>query len=171
MSSERASKHSRMSGRQIPSAIARHEHRDEAVALGRQHRRAVGGERHAERVERLLVRRIRPPRGIRRDATNATNSAGDATPTPHVLEHELPPDEVVARSAAAVNASTAGSARPSLSPDSRLSECRIIRGTRGLVTTVDESTGSVGDSSAPTRNDSVQPRSVSAWRPAPPARA
>ena len=30
------------------------------------------------------------------------------------------------------------------------------------MTTVEESTGSVGDSSAPTRNDSVQPRSVSA---------
>ena len=38
-----------------------------------------------------------------------------------------------------------------------------MRGTRGLVTTFDDSTGSVGDSSAPSSNDSVQPRSVSAW--------
>ena len=34
------------------------------------------------------------------------------------------------------------------------------RGTRGFVTTADDSTGSVGESRAPTRNDSVQPRSV-----------
>ena len=33
-------------------------------------------------------------------------------------------------------------------------------GTRGLVTTLEERTGSVGDSSAPSRNDSVQVRSV-----------
>jgi hypothetical protein len=59
-------------------------------------------------------------------------------------------------------ASTAGSARPSFSPDSRFSEWRITRGTRGFVTTLDESTGSVGDSSAPSRNDSVHERSVSA---------
>ena len=64
---------------------------------------------------------------------------------------------------AALNASTAGSARPSFIPDSRLSEWRTSRGTRGLVTTLEESTGSVGDSSAPSRNDSVHDRSVSAW--------
>ena len=46
-------------------------------------------------------------------------------------------------------------------PDSRLSEWRTTRGTRGLVTTLDDSTGSVGESSAPTRKLSVQPRSVS----------
>src|SRR4051795_1265497 len=62
---------------------------------------------------------------------------------------------------AAENASTAGSASPSLSPDSRFSEWRMTRGTRGLVTTVEERTGSVGDSNAPSRNDSVQSRSVS----------
>ena len=62
-----------------------------------------------------------------------------------------------------MNASTAGSARPSFSPDSRLSEWRISRGTRGFVITAEESTGSVGESRAPTRNDSVQSRSVSAW--------
>ena len=46
-------------------------------------------------------------------------------------------------------------------PDSRLSEWRTTRGTRGLVTTLEESTGSVGDSSAPTRKLSVQPSPVS----------
>src|SRR4051794_29160030 len=59
---------------------------------------------------------------------------------------------------AAVNASTAGSASPSLSPDSRLSEWRTIRGTRGLVTTEEESTGSVGESSAPSSADGSQSR-------------
>ena len=60
-----------------------------------------------------------------------------------------------------MKASTAGSARPSFRPDSRLSEWRTSLGTRGFVTTADDSTGSVGESRAPTRNDSVQPRSVS----------
>ena len=63
-------------------------------------------------------------------------------------------------SSAAEKASTAGRARPSFRPDSRLSEWRTTRGTRGLVMTLDESTGSVGESSAPSRNDSVQLRSV-----------
>ena len=54
----------------------------------------------------------------------------------------------------------AGSAGPSLSPDSRLREWRTTRGTRGFVTTLDESTGSVGDSSAPSRKRSVQLRSM-----------
>ncbi len=61
---------------------------------------------------------------------------------------------------AARNASTAGSARPSLSPDSRFSEWRTRRGTRGLVTMLDVSTGSVGASSAPSSNDSVQERPI-----------
>ena len=56
-----------------------------------------------------------------------------------------------------MKASTAGSARPSLSPDSRLSEWRTSRGTRGFVTTEEESAGSVGESSAPRRQDSSQP--------------
>ena len=64
---------------------------------------------------------------------------------------------------AALKASTAGSASPSFMPDSRLSEWRTSRGTRGLVTTLEESTGSVGESSAPSRNDSVHDRSVRAW--------
>src|SRR3954454_5086132 len=65
------------------------------------------------------------------------------------------------------NASTAGSAKPSFSPDSRFSECRTIRGTRGFVTTLEDSTGSVGASSAPTRNDSVlvKPESTSEKHP------
>ncbi len=61
---------------------------------------------------------------------------------------------------AAAKASTAGSASPSFIPDSRFSECRIRRGTRGLVTTLEDSTGSVGESSAPSRKDSVQLRPV-----------
>ena len=56
-----------------------------------------------------------------------------------------------------MKASTAGSASPSLSPDSRFSEWRTSRGTRGFVTTDEESTGSVGDSSAPSRQASSQP--------------
>src|SRR3954452_23182239 len=63
---------------------------------------------------------------------------------------------------AALKARTAGSASPSLSPDSRFSEWRTTRGTRGLVTTEDDSTGSVGESRAPRRKLAVQPRSVSA---------
>ena len=62
---------------------------------------------------------------------------------------------------AAASASTAGSARPSLSPDSRFSEPRTIAGTRGLVTTFEDRTGSVGDSSAPTRNASVHVSPIS----------
>ena len=38
-----------------------------------------------------------------------------------------------------------------------------MRGTRGFVTTPEESTGSVGDSNAPSRNASVQDRSVRAF--------
>ena len=48
-------------------------------------------------------------------------------------------------------------------PDSRLSEWRMSRGTRGLLTTLEDRTGSVGESSAPRRNDSVQLRSVSSF--------
>ena len=55
------------------------------------------------------------------------------------------------RTRRAVKASTAGSARPSFRPDSRLSEWRTSLGTRGFVTTADDSTGSVGESRAPTR--------------------
>ena len=48
-----------------------------------------------------------------------------------------------------------------MSPDSRFSEWRMILGTRGLVTTLVDSTGSVGDSRAPTRKLSVQVRPAS----------
>ena len=37
-------------------------------------------------------------------------------------------------------------------PDSRFSEWRTSRGTRGFVTTPEDRIGSVGESSAPTRN-------------------
>ena len=56
---------------------------------------------------------------------------------------------------AAISASTGARARPSFIPDSRFSEWRMSLGTRGFVTTPDESTGSVGDSSAPSRKASV----------------
>ena len=62
---------------------------------------------------------------------------------------------------ASLNASTAGRASPSFRPDSRLSEWRTRRGTRGFVTTDEERTGSVGESRAPSRKHSVQERSVS----------
>ena len=55
--------------------------------------------------------------------------------------------------------STNGSASPSLSPDSRLSVWRICAGTRCAVTTVEVTTGSVGESTAPSRNASAQLRS------------
>ena len=109
-----------------------------------------------------LVARAPPCAASARAATNATtrpvthpdaSRPGARTPTRRSRRR---------RSAAAVKASTAGRARPSFRPDSRLSECRISRGTRGFVTTVEDSTGSVGESRAPSRNDSVQPRSVSA---------
>ena len=50
-----------------------------------------------------------------------------------------------------------------MSPDSRLSEWRTSRGTRGLVTTLEDSTGSVGDSSAPSSSPSVQLNPASQW--------
>src|SRR5690242_16236470 len=75
--------------------------------------------------------------------------------------HQTKPDSC--GSSAAANARTAGSARPSFRPDSRFSVWRITRGTRGLVTTVEESTGSVGERSAPTSSDSVQSSEVTAW--------
>src|SRR5918992_5015573 len=100
-------------------------------------------------------------RGISRAATNATSSPV-TSPTPTSCTTNSHQTKSSRASAAAVSANTAGRASPSFSPDSRLSECRISLGTRGFVTTLEDSTGSVGERSAPTRNDSVQPRSVSA---------
>ena len=48
-----------------------------------------------------------------------------------------------------------------MSPDSRFSEWRIRRGTRGLVTMLEVRIGSVGASSAPSRKDSVQEKPIS----------
>src|SRR3954470_402006 len=75
--------------------------------------------------------------------------------------HQTKPDSCGSRAAA--NASTAGRASPSFKPDSRFSVWRTTRGTRGFVTTDEDSTGSVGASSAPTSSDSVQVREVTAW--------
>src|SRR5215210_6003583 len=94
-----------------------------------------------------------------REATKATTRPVSA-PTSTSWSTNCHQPKSSSPAAAAVNARTAGSARPSLSPDSRLSECRTRRGTRGFVTTAELSTGSVGDSRAPTRNYSFQPRSV-----------
>ena len=76
---------------------------------------------------------------------------------------ELVPDEIVlpGRQRGA-EGEHGGQREPSFIPDSRLSEWRTSRGTRGLVTTLEDSTGSVGESSAPSRNDSVHVRSVTA---------
>ena len=52
--------------------------------------------------------------------------------------------------------STNGSASPSLRPDSRFSVWRTIAGTRWAVTTVEVTTGSVGVSTAASRNASAQ---------------
>ena len=146
----------------MPERDRAHEDGDEAVALRRQaDRDAVDRERDAERVQRLRVRRDRvgqlaPARhqleaihAARRRTRTRASRPGARTATRR-SRRRAP--------SAAVKASTAGSASPSLSPDSRLSEWRTSRGTRGLVTTEEESTGSVGDSSAPSRNDSSQPR-------------
>ena len=54
---------------------------------------------------------------------------------------------------------TNGRASPSLRPDSRLSVWRIFSGTFCEVTTVEVTTGSVGDSTAPSRKASAQVRS------------
>src|SRR3954471_9342434 len=99
-------------------------------------------------------------RGSTREATHPT-PAPNAKPSPTSWSTNLHHTKSWSADSAAVRASTGGSARPSLRPDSRLSEWRMIRGTRGFVTTLEESTGSVGDSSAPSRNDSVHERSVS----------
>src|SRR5919199_5947396 len=103
-----------------------------------------------------------PPRGSRTDASSpiATPYANPSVTSWSTKCHHTKSSSPT--SSAAISASTGGSARPSLSPDSRLSEWRIRRGTRGLVTTLEDSTGSVGDSSAPSRNASVHDRSVSA---------
>src|SRR5918999_1510479 len=63
---------------------------------------------------------------------------------------------------------TKGRARPSFRPDSRLSVCRITRGTRSAVTTADVTTGSVGERTAPRRKASAQ---VSSGKSAFPQRA
>ena len=52
--------------------------------------------------------------------------------------------------------STNGSARPSLSPDSRLSAWRTDAGTRCEVTTAEVTTGSVAERTAPSRKASAQ---------------
>ena len=139
------------------------------LPCGRQHGHAVGGEGDAERVQRLLV--VGDAAVRRRCAASATRREQahrdpEDEPERHVLEHEAATTRSPSSPPAPrVKASTAGSARPSFMPDSRLSEWRTTRGTRGLVTTDDESTGSVGESSAPSRKDSVQPRSVSRASP------
>src|SRR4051794_5120345 len=103
-----------------------------------------------------------PPRGSSTDASSpittpkANPSDTSCSTNLHHTKSPLP------TSSAATSARTGGSASPSLRPDSRFSEWRIRRGTRGVVTTLDDSTGSVGDSSAPSRNASVHERSVNA---------
>ena len=57
---------------------------------------AVGGERDAERVERLLVRRdARGSRAASATAASSPIAIPNAKPSVDVLEHEAPPDEVV----------------------------------------------------------------------------
>ena len=117
-------------------------HGDEAVAVRRDRRDAVGGEGDAERVERLLMGRDRlvepPPRGSSTDARSPI-AMPKARPSADVLQHEgHQTKSLLVELSAAVSASTGGSARPSLSPDSRFSEWRTRRGTRGLVTTLDD---------------------------------
>ena len=51
---------------------------------------------------------------------------------------------------------TNGRARPSLSPDSRLSAWRTDAGTRCEVTTAEVTTGSVAERTEPSRNASAQ---------------
>ena len=93
-------------------------------------------------------------------ATKPTTSP-TPNPNPRFSQTNFQTTKSLLGASAAASASTAGSAKPSLSPDSRLSEPRTIAGTRGLVTTFEDSTGSVGDNSAPTRNDSVHDSPIS----------
>ena len=98
MSSLCASKHSRTSGRQMPSAIAATNTAMKPLPSGRQRRRAVRGERHAEAVERLLMRADRVPERAparHQPRRHERHRQTGQQPDEHVLEHELPPDEVV----------------------------------------------------------------------------
>ena len=149
--------------------IAHDEDRDDAVAVRRQRRqRRRSGRRRRARTARAGGRGSSPEvaaarqHAARRAADDEPEERGRAPTSCSTNVHHT--KSLVGRPARRCSASTGGSARPSLSPDSRLSEWRMMRGTRGLVTTLEESTGSVGDSSAPTRNASVQVRSVSALR-------
>ena len=155
MSSARCSNAARRSGRRMPSVIAQTNTAMKPLPPAAVDRDAVDRERRAERVQRrgaLAVRRHAraPASQPQRDAERRARASRPGARTATTRSRRSSPS-------AAANASTAGSASPSLSPDSRLSEWRTSRGTRGLVTTEEESTGSVGESSAPSRHDSSQP--------------
>ena len=95
-------------------------------------------------------------RGINIDA-HQPSATPNKKPSPtswSTKRHHTKFEDSVERAAKKV--STAGKASPSLRPDSKLSECLIRRGTRGLVTMLEVNTGSVGESKAPNKSDSVQ---------------
>ena len=145
-----------------------HEHGDEAVAARRQHGDPVGREGEPEAVERLLAagdrRSRRPARGISSEPTRP-QTRPYTSPRPMSCSTKCHHTKsVLPASRAAANASTAGSASPSLRPDSRLSVCRTD-GRHPLV-------GHDPRRRAPGRWGSAGPRAAATpSSPAPPARA
>ena len=141
----------------------------EVLDHGRQRRgragRCRGSTGRRGRTSRTPPRARRGTAGGRASPRGCTSLAAEARagrvadghpvdePEAHVLEDEASTtrSRSLPRRAPRCSASTGASASPSLSPDSRLSEWRMNRGTRGFVTTLEDSIGSVGDSSAPTQ--------------------
>ena len=108
--------------------------------------------------------RYTPPgsRGSSRPAQNAEQRRRSRPRTPASPSRlERPPRPASPPGCARIRKkSTKGSARPSLSPDSRLSVWRSSSGTRWAVTTAEVTTGSVGVSTAPSRKASAQESSL-----------
>ena len=103
-------------------------------------------QRDAEREQRHLVVRDAASRGHQPAGDPAHGHAGDEAER-HVLEHELATtmNSSSPTRSATEKASTAGSASPSLSPDSRFSEWRMTARHLRVRDDAEESTGSVGD--------------------------
>src|SRR5215218_7781344 len=129
---------------------------DQAVAEG-DIGEAEGHQTDADRVDALVAPGHAAGHDLVKapaDRPKATPSAAPNTASPTSCAASLPASPPgVARTR---KKRTKGSARPSLSPDSRFSVWRIAAGTRCAVTTVEVTTGSVGESTAPSRNASAQ---------------
>ena len=151
-----------------PPADAGQERRDQAVAPGHVGE-PVGEQRQAERVDALVVVGDAAPGEAAQDQPGGVRDARARSRAPTATSpiSSAPAVECVAPGAASTRKNrTNGRASPSLSPDSRLSVCRMMPGTRRAVTTVDVTTGSVGASTAPSRKHSAQSsvREERPWR-------